>query len=181
MKQRRRIRQPWWKGEGVHNKKRRREKRRTRMLVGRERRREAARVGTISLPKNLSPVQNPEGMAKFLKTVKALPSQFDNAVLQAEQVEQVDIPGLVMLSGTLDALNEKGSNARRGRGWKVTRAPGTAPGWFQSVLEDFGVFGYRRGRNPLRLDKLGVRALPVRSGRGANAPQALRMLIGRIL
>ena len=179
MNQKRRLRQPWWKGAGSTDKHGRRRRAQTKgqhsagQTLGVENRtpgRKAApgTIKNIEVPSILVPSKNHDEIGAFVRQVEDLRKPEVSAAhihIQGQTIEQADVAGLLVLSATLQWLNDEGKRQRSGRGWKVRATAEYMDQEVANLFHDFGVFGFELARRPSYIEGLGHRALKVKQGR----------------
>lgn len=190
MKQRRRIRAPEWKGVGSRarekecvQRKRNGERRRGKW---KERRREAVQRNTgqgtleqIEVPGNLSAGSNHDEVATFVKRVERLTEGKPRDVsIETGALRSADTGGLVILSATMQALDEE-SKSRNGA-WRVQATEESLDPNIARLFSDFGVFGFKGIHGGSVIAPLGITALKIQRGRDTEGDRARWLLMQRM-
>ena len=177
MNQKRQVRQPWWKGAGSTDKRERRRGTQTkgghsaRQTLGAETRtsgRKAApdTIKNIEIPSILVPNKNHDEIGAFVRQVEDLRKpEVSGARIRGQTIKQADVAGLLVLSATIQWLNDEGKRQRSGRRWKVRATAEHMDQEVANLFHDFGVFGFELTKRPSYIEGLGHRALKVKQGR----------------
>ena len=188
MKQKRRVRQPWWKGAGSTDKRGRRRgtqtkgghsARQTLEVETRtsERTASADTIKNIEVPSILVPNKNHEGIGTFVHQVEDLRKpEMSEARIRGQTIEQADVAGLLVLSATIQWLNDEGKRQRSGRRWKVRATADYMDQEVANLFHDFGVFGFELTKRPSYIEGLGHRALKVKQGRDTEGKVAAHLV-----
>lgn len=188
MNQKRRLRQPWWKGAKSTNKRGRRRRTQTKgrhsahQTLGVETRTsgQKAAPGTIKnieIPSILVPNNNHDEIGAFIRQVEDLRKlEVSVAHIRGQTIEQADVAGLLVLSVTIQWLNDEGRRQRGGRRWKVRATAEHMDQEVANLFHDFGVFGFEFARRPSYIEGLGHRALKVKQGRDTEGKVPRRLV-----
>ena len=98
------------------------------------------------------------------------------ARIRGQTIEQADVAGLLVLSATIQWLNDEGKRQRSGRRWKVRATADYMDQEVANLFHDFGVFGFELTKRPSYIEGLGHRALKVKQGRDTEGKVAAHLV-----
>lgn len=176
MEQKRRLKRPWWKGQGANAKRRGRADRR-KQCASRGRYgfgkspppREEQEPVVVEVPSVLVPQTNHDEIGRFLSDLDGLARPgVKHGGVSAMGLRSADVAGMLLLSARMQTLADTGKYGRGKDGWSLKADWSTTPPSIARMLNDFGAYGFRRVGDGHTSTRDGIRVLRVRRGREAE-------------